>query len=93
MALCTFAMTEKEKLHSGDLYLPNGDEIMTEQLACLDKLYDFNMTRPTELDKREALLKEDYDKAKKYYDEAADISKDLIAQFKNMSDIALHKIE
>ena len=30
---------------------------------------------------------------KKYYDEAADISKDLIAQFKNMSDIALHKIE
>ncbi|MBQ2115716.1 MAG: CZB domain-containing protein [Lachnospiraceae bacterium] len=42
---------------------------------------------------REALLKEDYDKARKYYDEAADISKDLITQFKNMSDIALHKTE
>ena len=45
-------------LHSGELYLPNGDEIMEEQLQCLDKLYDFNQTRPTEMTKREALLKE-----------------------------------
>ena len=51
-------MTDKEKLHTGDLYLPNGDAIMREQLQCLDKLYDFNMTRPTELEKREKLLKE-----------------------------------
>ncbi len=51
-------MTEKDKLHTGDLYLPNGDEIMKEQLECLDKLYDFNMTRPTELEKRGELLKE-----------------------------------
>lgn len=51
-------MTEKEKMTSGELYLPDGDEIMSEQLQCLDKLYDFNQTRPTELDKREALLKE-----------------------------------
>lgn len=51
-------MTHKEKMHSGDLYLPNGDEIMNEQLECLDNLYDFNMTRPTELKKRGELLKE-----------------------------------
>ena len=51
-------MTEKEKMTSGDLYLPDGDEIMSEQLQCLDKLYDFNQTRPTELDKRDAMLKE-----------------------------------
>ncbi|MBR6784871.1 MAG: sugar O-acetyltransferase [Clostridia bacterium] len=51
-------MTEKEKMTSGDLYLPDGDEIMGEQLQCLDKLYDFNQTRPTQLDKREAMLKE-----------------------------------
>ena len=50
-------MTDKEKMHSGDIYYPSGDEIMTEQLACLDKLYDFNMTRPSELDKRAELLK------------------------------------
>ena len=51
-------MTEKEKMTSGDLYLPDGEEIMSEQLQCLDRLYDFNLTRPTELDKRAAMLKE-----------------------------------
>lgn len=51
-------MNEKDKLHSGEIYYPSDEEIMKEQLACLDKLYDFNMTRPTELDKRAALLKE-----------------------------------
>ena len=51
-------MTEYEKLHSGDLYLPGDEEIMKEQLACLNMLYDFNMTRPTEFDKREKLLSE-----------------------------------
>ncbi len=51
-------MTQLEKIHSGDIYYPSDDEIMKEQLLCLDKLYDFNMTRPTELDKREEMLKE-----------------------------------
>ena len=31
---------------------------MDEQLQCLDRLYDFNQTRPTELKKREEMLKE-----------------------------------
>ena len=51
-------MTDKEKMHSGDIYYPSGDEIMNEQLKCLDKLYDFNATRPTQLDLREKMLKE-----------------------------------
>ncbi len=51
-------MTEKEKMHTGDLYLPNDESILEEQLKCLDRLYDFNMTRPTEMEKREKLLKE-----------------------------------
>lgn len=51
-------MTQKEKMVSGDLYLPDDEDIMTEQLQCLDRLYDFNQTRPTELDKRDAMLKE-----------------------------------
>lgn len=51
-------MTQKEKMFSGDLYLPGDDEIMNEQLKCLDMLYDFNQTRPAELDKRDAMLKE-----------------------------------
>lgn len=51
-------MTNKEKLHSGKLYLPGDDEIMTEQFQCLEKLYDFNMTRPSEQQKRQEMLKD-----------------------------------
>lgn len=51
-------MSIYDKLHSGDLYLPGDEEIMKEQLVCLEKLYDFNNTRPSELDKRESMLKE-----------------------------------
>ena len=51
-------MREKEKMHSGDLYWPNDQDIMVEQLQCLNKLYDFNQTRPTELDKREKMLRD-----------------------------------
>lgn len=48
----------KEKLHTGELYLPGDDEIMREQLDCLEKLYDFNATRPHELEMRAKMLKE-----------------------------------
>jgi galactoside O-acetyltransferase len=38
-------MSEYEKLHSGELYLPGDKEIMSEQLGCLEKLYaNFNLT-------------------------------------------------
>lgn len=47
-----------DKLHSGELYLPGDRELMEEQVKRLEKLYDFNNTRPSELAKREALLKE-----------------------------------
>lgn len=49
---------EREKLHTGQLYLPNDDSIMKEQLQRLDRLYDYNATRPLEQEKRETLLKE-----------------------------------
>ncbi|MBR0349641.1 MAG: sugar O-acetyltransferase [Clostridia bacterium] len=51
-------MTNREKLHSGQIYYPSDEEIMKEQLLCLEKLYDFNMTRPLEQEKRENMLKE-----------------------------------
>ena len=51
-------MLNKDKMHTGELYLPGDEEIMKEQQMCLDKLYDYNMTRPTESEKREKLLKE-----------------------------------
>lgn len=51
-------MNMKEKLHSGDIYFPGDEELMKEQLGYLDLLYDFNSTRPSELAKRDTLLKE-----------------------------------
>jgi len=51
-------MTNLEKMHATMLYDPGDGDIMTEQTACLDRLYDFNHTRPTEQDKRQTLMKE-----------------------------------
>lgn len=48
----------KEKMHSGELYLPGDEEISKEQLKCLDRLYEFNHTRPTEFAKRKKLMNE-----------------------------------
>lgn len=48
----------KERMHTGDLYLSGDQEIIEWQIKCLDRLYDFNMTRPTEGKKRESMLKE-----------------------------------
>ena len=48
----------KDRLHTGELYLPGDEEILAEQYQCLDRLYEFNQTRPTEMEKRTALLKE-----------------------------------
>ena len=47
-----------EQLHTGELYLPGEPEIMREQEKCLEKLYDFNATRPSEGQKRGTMLKE-----------------------------------
>lgn len=51
-------MSMKDKMHTGELYLPVDEEIAKLQLQCLDRLYDFNNTRPTEQDKRQALMQE-----------------------------------
>lgn len=51
-------MTQKEKMDSGVIYRSGDEDIMREQTVCLEKLYDFNATRPSEMDKRDALLKE-----------------------------------
>ena len=48
----------KEKMHTGELYLPGDAAILEEQTMYLERLYDYNMTRPTEGKKRESMLKE-----------------------------------
>ena len=44
-------MRMKEKCIQGQLYLPNDIEIIKEQQKGLELLYDFNATRPLELEK------------------------------------------
>ena len=48
----------KERLHTGEIYLPGDDEILEEQFQCQEKLYDYNQTIPSEGEKRSKLLKE-----------------------------------
>ena len=49
-------MNIREKMHSGDLYLSMDNDIFSEQLTYLEKLYDFNATRPLEQEKRTEML-------------------------------------
>lgn len=51
-------MDMKGRMHTGELYLPEDDAIMAEQTRCLDRLYEYNATRPTEGKRRQALLQE-----------------------------------
>ena len=51
-------MDKYKILHDQSLYDPNLPEIMGDQAKCLEKLYDFNNTRPLEQEKRQTLLKE-----------------------------------
>ena len=48
----------KERMHSGKRYYCNDEELLAEQARCLELLYDFNQTRPSQAEKRQALLRE-----------------------------------
>lgn len=51
-------MDIREKQHGGQLYLPGDESLQREQLRCLDRLYEFNQIRPSDLERKTALLKE-----------------------------------
>lgn len=51
-------MTTYEKMRSGEIYFYDDENIAKMQRECLEKLYDFNATRPSEAEKRAKLLKE-----------------------------------
>ena len=50
-------MTTRERMQSGKLYFCTDEEIAKGQLECLEILYDYNHTRPSESQKREQILK------------------------------------
>ena len=55
-------MTERERMDAGLIYDPGDSAIMEEQGSYLERLYEFNATRPSELEKRAALLKKMFGK-------------------------------
>ncbi|GEO77755.1 galactoside O-acetyltransferase [Companilactobacillus mindensis DSM 14500] len=46
------------RLHTGELYLPDDPKLEQEQTDYMEKVYDYNQTRPNEKEKRQHLLKE-----------------------------------
>ena len=51
-------MTQKERMEKGLVYYCGDEEIMGDQVLCLEKLYDYNNTRPLESEKRIKMLKD-----------------------------------
>lgn len=50
-------MTTKERMHSQKVYFCDDEDLVREQEQCLETLYDFNHTRPSEKEKRQEILK------------------------------------
>ena len=51
-------MAMKDKMHTGELYLPGDPEILEEQLHRLDLLYEYNHTLPSNQAKKAELLRQ-----------------------------------
>ncbi len=51
-------MDTRERMKNGKVYFCTDPELAREQLECLEKLYDFNRSRPLEQEKRARLLRE-----------------------------------
>ncbi len=51
-------MSVLDILHSGELYLPLDPAITVEQTKCMELLYDYNSSRPSETGKRMTLLQQ-----------------------------------
>lgn len=51
-------MAIENAIHSQQVYDPTDDSIMREQKCCMERLYDYNHTCPSEHAKREQMLEE-----------------------------------
>lgn len=47
----------KEKMHTGELYFPGDEEITREQRVYQDMICEYNLTKPSETEKRSEMLK------------------------------------
>ena len=46
-----------QRMRDGRVYYCNSEELMQKQLECMENIYDYNATRPSEQEKRASLLK------------------------------------
>jgi galactoside O-acetyltransferase len=51
-------MTQRERIASGKLFTDMSEGLPEERLRAKERMYDFNQTRPTEIEKRLELMKE-----------------------------------
>jgi len=49
-------MGMREKLLTGELYACDDDSVAAKQATWLEKVYEYNLTRPSEPEKRKAML-------------------------------------
>lgn len=47
----------KKQMHNRELYLPTNEELVEDQMAAMETLYDFNHTRPSQGERRQELMK------------------------------------
>lgn len=48
----------RERMKSGKLYFPADEAVMAEQTACMERLWEYNQSRPSEGEKRARMLEE-----------------------------------
>ena len=48
----------RERMESGQLYFPADEAVMAEQTACMERLWEYNHSRPSEGEKRARMLEE-----------------------------------
>lgn len=48
----------RERMESGKLYFPADEAVMEEQTACMERLWEYNQSRPSEGEKRARMLEE-----------------------------------
>ncbi len=49
-------MTERDKVHTGELFLPMDPTVFEEQIVHMDLLWEYNQTKPSQQAERAALL-------------------------------------
>ena len=51
-------MTDRERMNADLIYNPKNPDLVDEQLTYMERMYDYNQTRPSEEDKRQALMRD-----------------------------------